>query len=137
MDQLQFGGPGSHVPTCHGSVTFAQKMDCPSWRGWIGLDQLFLVAVGLGVGRMCVCGKDMLDISKKKKIGRRWDRVVCLAGMPKLPRVAGFGGFDPPPECLAAWIAGPLRGQKHARAAKCGSRPRDGRTVRDALSLGL
>ena len=59
------------------------------------------------------------------------------SGMPKLPRVAGFGGFDPPPECLAAWIAGPLRGQKHARAAKCGSRPRDGRTVRDALSLGL
>jgi len=74
-------------------------------------------------------------LEKKKKIGRRWDREVCLAGMPKLPRVAGFGGFDPPPECLAAWIAGPLQGQKHVRAAKCGSRPRDGRTVRDALRV--
>jgi hypothetical protein len=54
--------------------------------------------------------------------------------MPKLPRVAGNGSSNRPPEPFAGLIAAPLEGKKVLRAAKIGSSPRDSRTVGDALS---
>ncbi|PLW52094.1 hypothetical protein PCASD_02062 [Puccinia coronata f. sp. avenae] len=55
--------------------------------------------------------------------------------MPKLPRLAAPGSFDPPPGPLAALVAAPLEAKKTARAAKVHSGPRDSSSVGDALTV--
>jgi hypothetical protein len=51
------------------------------------------------------------------------------------PKLAAYGGFNQPPQTLAAHSAGPLEAKKAFRAAKVGPRLCNSSSVRDALII--
>ncbi|KAA1113900.1 hypothetical protein PGTUg99_013173 [Puccinia graminis f. sp. tritici] len=62
-------------------------------------------------------------------------RVLVSGELWKLPKLAAYGGFDQPPQTLAAHSAGPLEAKEAFQAAKVGPRSRNSGSVRDALRM--
>ena len=57
-----------------------------------------------------------------------------MAACPELPKEAASSGFHPPPQTLAALLAGPLEAKNAFQPAKVGLRLRNSGSVGDALT---